>query len=218
MRRKSLFNPFYISHSEMSKVVSSFAIDYKGNMLDIGCGQKPYLNLFDNIVDYVGLEVEPDEYREKNKTADFYYDGVTLPFDNNSFDNIVCFQVLEHVEDYQSFLNEIVRVLKPRGNLMLSLPFIWPEHEMPYDFRRFNVNGLELELKKCNFEIVKTIKVTKGFRAYLQLIQDYVFHANAPKALRYSVIFFLNLFSSLSSNSNVDHRFYLDVLTIARIK
>jgi SAM-dependent methyltransferase len=64
-----------------------------------------------------------------------------------SFDAVMCNQVLEHVVDPALTLSEIRRVLKPGGILLLSVPFIYCEHGMPYDFRRFTAGGLEALLR-----------------------------------------------------------------------
>jgi len=50
-----------------------------------------------------------------------------LPFKDNTFDYIVCSEVLEHIIDYQSALSEINRILKPQGKLAVSVPKFFPE-------------------------------------------------------------------------------------------
>ncbi len=52
-----------------------------------------------------------------------------LTFEKNAFDYILNFDVLEHVPDVNSALTEIYRVLKPRGTLLLSVPFLPGEHQ-----------------------------------------------------------------------------------------
>lgn len=54
-------------------------------------------------------------------------DGFNLPFADHSFDHIICSEVLEHIPDYHAFFNELHRLLKPGGNLCLSVPRAWPE-------------------------------------------------------------------------------------------
>lgn len=54
-------------------------------------------------------------------------DGTQLPFADNSFDLVLCSEVLEHVPPYEAVLAELVRVLKPGGQLVVSVPRQWPE-------------------------------------------------------------------------------------------
>jgi 2-polyprenyl-3-methyl-5-hydroxy-6-metoxy-1,4-benzoquinol methylase len=53
------------------------------------------------------------------------YDGVRLPAPDGHFDAVVCYQVLEHVTDEAVALTEIRRVLKPAGDLVISVPNKW---------------------------------------------------------------------------------------------
>jgi SAM-dependent methyltransferase len=54
-------------------------------------------------------------------------DAKSLPFADNSFDKVICSEVLEHIPDYPSVLKEIVRVLKTGGILGISVPRFFPE-------------------------------------------------------------------------------------------
>lgn len=54
-------------------------------------------------------------------------DGLQLPFAEHTFDAVICSEVLEHVEHYEQLLGEIHRVLKPGGQLAISVPRAWPE-------------------------------------------------------------------------------------------
>ena len=91
--------------------------------------------------EYIGLDTHNSGHNHVNTDADFFYNGDYFPFDDNSFDCLVCFQVMEHVDNVDLFLAEIKRVLKPDGLLLASAPFMWPEHEMPYDFKRWTSIG-----------------------------------------------------------------------------
>ena len=61
---------------------------------------------------------------------------------DNKFDAVLMFEVLEHVEDPFLAANEILRVLKVRGVLLLSTPFVFGIHDAPYDYWRFTKYGL----------------------------------------------------------------------------
>ena len=54
--------------------------------------------------------------------------GITdLPFADNSFDVVICSEVLEHISDDRKALHELARVLRPGGHLVVSVPRLWPE-------------------------------------------------------------------------------------------
>lgn len=54
-------------------------------------------------------------------------DLTRLPFAESSFDVVICSEVLEHIEDSRSAVSELVRVLKPGGGLIVTVPRFWPE-------------------------------------------------------------------------------------------
>lgn len=64
---------------------------------------------------------------DNNSCHIFVADGFALPFKENSFDVVICSEVLEHIHDYENIITEIQRVLKPGGKLALSVPRAWPE-------------------------------------------------------------------------------------------
>jgi SAM-dependent methyltransferase len=77
-----------------------------------------------------------------------YLDAMNMFFSNNSVDNFVSAQSLEHMPDPWKAINEINRTLKPGGKLLLVVPFMFPYHAAPSDFFRFSDKGLEVMLKK----------------------------------------------------------------------
>jgi ubiquinone/menaquinone biosynthesis C-methylase UbiE len=123
-------------------VMKKYADELSGKLLDFGCGAKPYKSLFSHVFEYIGVDVENEGHSHENENIDIYYDGHTLPFKNETFDCILSNEVLEHVPNLRESLTELNRVLKPGGKIMVTVPFVCFEHELPYDFRRFTVNGL----------------------------------------------------------------------------
>lgn len=166
-------NPFYHSRSGLGKAIGQMAQHLSGCLLDVGCGRKPYREMFFTD-EYVGLELDTPENRA-NKQADFFYDGETFPFGDHKFDGIVCNQVLEHVFRPDLFLGEIRRVLKPEGLLLLTVPFVWDEHEQPWDYARYSSFGLKSLLEKNGFEVLKQEKINADVRVLFQLINAYLF-------------------------------------------
>lgn len=166
-------NPFYFARSGLVKEIEARAVYITGKTLDIGCGHKPYKELFAS-TEYIGLEIDGDENR-KNKKADCYYDGHVFPFSDNEFDSVVMFQVFEHVFNPHQFLSEVNRVLKPGGKMLLTVPFVWDEHEQPYDFARYSSFGLRSLLLEHNFEVLEHAKSMNDIRLIFQLINLYIY-------------------------------------------
>lgn len=66
-----------------------------------------------------------------------------LPFGENQFDLVVCEAVLEHVRDPEKVVEEMIRVLKPGGELYAGIPFIQGFHPTPGDYQRYTISGIE---------------------------------------------------------------------------
>jgi len=164
-----IFEPFYLARYNLKKNIESLANNINGKTLDVGCGAKQYENMFKKTSDYVGIEIET-ELQKKRNIADYFYDGKKIPFDNESFDSILTFQVFEHIFEPKEFLSEIARVLKPGGHILITVPFIWDEHEKPYDFGRYSSFGIKYLFETNNFQVIKYKKSTVGVECIFQLI------------------------------------------------
>lgn len=148
---------FYIK-SSIYKFINSSKEILKGDFLDIGCGEKPYESLIRSnpkINSYAGIDlIGGKEYKQGIK-PDFFWNGVTFPFEKETYDSAMATEVLEHCPDPQVTLKEIFRILKPDSPLVLTVPFIWPTHETPYDFYRYTPFGLRYQLEKAGFVDVR---------------------------------------------------------------
>ncbi len=133
----------------------------KGDLLDVGCGRKPYHALFaDRISSYWGVDYPvtmKGSYRSSTQ-ADAFANCLQLPFQDHSFDTVLNTQVLEHVPDPQKLIAEMSRVLKPGGVLILSAPMTWPLHEEPYDFYRYTTYGLKSLLNANQLRVIEEIQ------------------------------------------------------------
>jgi SAM-dependent methyltransferase len=166
-------NPFFIARKGLIKNIKSMANEIDGLTLDIGCGNKPYEHYFKS-TNYLGVDVQTSIHNV-NTFADFFYNGKTIPVKNNQIDSIVCNQVFEHVFEPQILLSEISRVLKLDGKLLITLPFVWDEHEQPYDYARYSSYGIHYLLKKYGFEVITSTKTAKDFSVFAQLLNLYIY-------------------------------------------
>ena len=168
-----LVNPFYFARRGLFSHIQEMAPHLKGTILDVGCGQKPYQNLF-HADRYVGLEYDTPGNRS-NKRADFFYDGVRFPFGADEYDALLVNEVLEHVFNPDEFLDELHRVLKRGGMMLITTPFMWDEHEVPHDYARYSSYGLMSLLKKHHFAVVEHKKSMSDLRAIAQILNTYIF-------------------------------------------
>ena len=120
-----------------------FELSSGDRVLDLGCGEGRHAiaAYLESDVHSVGVDLSvQDLSRAREKFADFQQvedvsrglsltsaDALSLPFANDTFDKIICSEVLEHIPDYESVLLEIQRILKPGGLLCVSVPRRWPE-------------------------------------------------------------------------------------------
>ena len=93
----SISHPLFFIRKGLYTNILKFAPNFKGKLLDFGCGAKPYKDLFVNVEEYIGVDYNSEGHSHQDEAIDFYYDGEVLPFEDNSFDSIFTSEVFEHV-------------------------------------------------------------------------------------------------------------------------
>lgn len=172
-------NPFFLARRALWVAMVELGVAARGRLLDVGCGTQPYRALFD-VPEYVGLEIDTPTSRAR-QLADAYYDGGRFPFTDGRFDTVLCNQVLEHVFNPDEFIREICRVLTPEGRLLLTVPFVWDEHEQPFDYARYSSFGLCSLLERNGFRIVQHQKLLADSSVLFQLTNAYLFKVLHPR-------------------------------------
>ncbi len=123
--------------------LSSLELRDGDTVLDLGCGEGRHLHAMYHAaqVHAVGVDLGFDDVK---KTLDVFKsfpdlegdflrfsgsvaNALNLPFADDTFEVVVCSEVLEHIPDYKQAINEITRILKPGGRLAVSVPRRWPE-------------------------------------------------------------------------------------------
>lgn len=163
-RKRSPFNPYWIELRLLRRATERLAPHASGVLLDVGVGEKPYGELFlPRVAQYVGLEYPPvaDNLHPEiwgkleliRGVVDVFGDGQRMPFRSRAFDTALALEVLEHVRDPDACLAEVARVLRPGGTLLLTVPFVAPLHQWPFDYLRFTPRGIEALLERHGFRI-----------------------------------------------------------------
>jgi SAM-dependent methyltransferase len=110
-------------------------------VLDAGCGSGRHLcePFRTPGVDVAGVDLNRDDLgkakgflslmakEQKGRWLVAQADVTKLPFADCSFDVVICSEVLEHIKDNRTAVAELVRVLKPGGDLVVTVPRFWPE-------------------------------------------------------------------------------------------
>lgn len=176
----AFFNPFFLARRCLWREIAAAGPALSGPVLDVGCGTKPYRELF-GAEAYVGLDIDSPSSRERG-IADALYDGGRFPFEDAQFRGVLCNQVLEHVFDPPRFLGEIRRVLARGGVMLLTVPFVWDEHEQPYDYARYSSFGLKDLLERNGFRVVRQRKLLADASVLSQLLNAYLFKVTQTRS------------------------------------
>ncbi|QDT35764.1 class I SAM-dependent methyltransferase [Stratiformator vulcanicus] len=135
----------------------------RGHCLDAGAGRGP----FQALLRRVATSVTAIDVTERPGITDAVGDVQSMPeFANESFDSLICSQVLEHVPRPWDAFAEFARVLKPGGMAIISVPHLSMIHEAPHDYYRYTEYGLKSLAEQSGFSVVD-ICPTGGLISFL---------------------------------------------------
>lgn len=142
---------YYVHEFIRSEALPKMATGVK--VLDAGSGkiQEQYLR---NEILSTGASLHTCDLNF-GQGVDFAADVSKMPFEEGSYDIVLCTQVLEHVKDPQQVCKELARVLKPGGYLFLTTPQSSPLHNLPWNFFNFTNLGLRLLFDAAGLEVCK---------------------------------------------------------------
>lgn len=183
----------------LGRVAASRHLAGGERLLDFGCGNRPYRELFaGKFGRHVGADIAGNEEAELVIGPDG-----RVPAPDESFDAVLSSQVLEHVAEPRLYLGEAYRLLRPGGSLILSTHGIWPYHPDPTDFWRWTKDGLVREIGRAGFEVVEVHGVFGPESSALQLWQDSTF-LRLPRPLRPAYTWFFQTLIGLIERRHPD--------------
>jgi len=138
--RRYFVDRFY-DHEVGKLPKGSYILDIGGNKT----GKRGVFNIevFEHRVVYLNLSPQ--------KFPDIVADAAALPFGNNVFDAVICSELFEHIYNFQDVLAETLRVLKPNGVMLATVPFMYPQHPDPNDYFRYTKQFFLLQLDSLGF-------------------------------------------------------------------
>ncbi len=104
--------------------------DYSGRLLVVGCGSRDEMSIVgERYTEVIGIDISQKAISGTQKLyPQFSYrvmDACSLDFQENSFDVVVCSEVMEHLSDEDAFLSGVRKILRPDGVLILTVPNWW---------------------------------------------------------------------------------------------
>lgn len=156
-----------IQSSEYCKLIKKYVF---GKLLDLGCGNLPLYGMYK---DYSNDIISADwSVTEKNRLfLDLRVDlNKGLPIADSTFDTILLTDVLEHIANPFSLWQEMTRILKPDGKLIIGVPFFHLLHEEPFDYFRYTEFSLNLFSKENNLKIIELYP----YGGSLEILMDFI--------------------------------------------
>lgn len=124
-------------------------------LLDVGSGPRVFCSLVEHHgLMYYAMDAYSSPGSEATRNFFVRARAESIPFKNESFDFIMCLEVLEHIFDIRGALDDMERVLRSGGHALLTIPFAQPLHEEPHDYWRLTEHALRILIHDAGFEIV----------------------------------------------------------------
>lgn len=179
-----------------------------GNCLDLGSkNSKPNYYKFLNISEDTRITYT-DLYSKEDNILSFDFNK-SFPIKDNEYDNVLIFNVLEHIYDTHNILSESFRVLNKNGKLYGAVPFLYKYHKDPDDYWRFSHTLLFKLLENSGFKKIKIIK--QGNSNFMVLAHNfsYVLKFKILIAVMWSFCFLLDYIVKKILRKKNDHNNYL---------
>jgi len=151
------------------------SIPFEGKVIDVGGKKINKRGRFRPPVD----KVEAWEYLniDPSTEPDYCCSAEKIPVSDNRYDGVILCEVLEHLSDPYTVINECIRILKPGGNLIITTPFLSGIHADPYDFQRWTPAKYRMELEEKRGMKIEVLKEMGGIWA---VYWDCMYTAGSP--------------------------------------
>ena len=147
--QRRFFSPAYLA--QYQTVLPLLRHYIHGQVIDLGCGTMPFQDfLAGKVTVYHTLDLRP-----RSEKTTYVGDVQEMHMVGDaSYDSIICLEVLEHVAAPTRAIQEMYRILRPDGVIILSVPHLSRLHERPHDYYRFTKYGLRHLFENAGFAVL----------------------------------------------------------------
>lgn len=190
-RMASFISLFY------TEMINKYAM---GKLLDLGCGSVPMYEFYKSKVNEVTC-ADWENCAHVISHIDIFCDlNSSLPFEDNSFETIICSDVLEHLSNPKGTLSEVKRILKKDGKLIMNFPFMYGLHEEPYDYCRYTKYRMRTWFEDLDLKIIEELEYGGLFELFEH---SFLRMLNSKKGGKYLVSIFSAILKRLHSSKTV---------------
>lgn len=166
--------------------ISKIKID--GKILDLGGDRRSgYHELIggDHIIEIVNLNEACVPDYKFNLEENFL-------LKEESYDAVICLNVLEHVFNFQNVINESFRILKPGGKFIGATPFLFNIHGSPDDYFRYTESALKKIFKDAGFRDIEIKELGYGLFSVLYQLKFGLYRPDFVKSIAMNISIFLD--------------------------
>ncbi|MGH9141772.1 MAG: class I SAM-dependent methyltransferase [Vicinamibacterales bacterium] len=172
-------------------------------VLDVGCAQQPFRPLIESSgLQYVGMDV----VQNRARTVDIISTLEDAPTPMPAYPVLLCTEVLEHVGDIDAAFAGLRRLVSPGGAVLLTVPFIFPLHMEPYDFRRLTLHGVQRLAADHGFAVEQSAPLGGLSDVLATLIEDASILPSSPSLSAKASVGLLRLAAAATVRMLGSHR------------
>ena len=171
--RKACFADTYLLSAHVAR--ASVETPHGARVLDAGAGEQQYRWLFDH-TEYVSCDFGRGDDAWNYSGLGALCDLEALPWATETFDVCLLTEVLEHLARPDRVMAEVARTLRPGGRVYVTVPFAFPEHQVPHDFHRYTSFALR-RLAETNGLVADEVVMRTGLAGFLAFYLDVGFES-----------------------------------------
>ncbi|MCR4263125.1 MAG: class I SAM-dependent methyltransferase [Candidatus Roizmanbacteria bacterium] len=176
---RTILHPQYITNSYQYEAIVAAKRKSRKSMrlVDIGCGRMPYRREIEPLIkEYIGVDhPEVSKLYQSEYAPEVLADAHELPFKTNSFDMALMLQMIEYLKDPPQAIQECYRILKKNGIVIVTVPFLYAMHDIPYDRGRYTKSMLLDWFKSAGFSRVSIESQGVFIEVWLQMLTVWLF-------------------------------------------